>query len=97
MGLFDTFVAPCPTCKQQTETQTKLFDCHLRVIKPEDPVSVESPDYFQSLVQNFQAKTPCHLCHNPMTVQIENGKFKGFTTATPEGVESSFGDFRYLT
>ncbi len=64
MGLYDTFDYVCPSCNKRTESQTKLGNSQMSVLKIGD-------EFFRD--GKIEMKNTCHNCGTKNMVVIKEG------------------------
>lgn len=96
MGMYDTFVANCPSCGSEQDVQTKLFTNSLSEYRVGDPVPAQDEQY-------LRLKYDCLDCEKPLIAEFDMKefphRFKGFVNVSTQDslhikVEEPWGQFR---
>lgn len=85
MGMYDTIVGECPSCKKEFQIQTKLMDRLL--------YDIVVGDVFMPVTYTGKIglKFGCDECTKPITAHIESGILTKFSTEKPDVVEGFGG------
>lgn len=74
MGCYDTLGGECPSCKEDTEEQTKAFHC-LMSSYPKGDMVAGAPEHEFTIELD-----DCYKCEGPLFAGFKHRKFIGFFT-----------------